>query len=576
VTFGTITRKDGFWIVKCDPHVRARMKRVFPRMPKAAADTIKISDSAENSLDLLWFVQRYPMDVKDLDGLKEQARQHLGLQARLADLLAGRSPPPEMPLAVPAREYQLVAAQALVIRRGMLLADDVGLGKSISAICPMVAPDHMPVLVVCPTHMPKQWKEYLNRFAPQLRVHIVKKGTPYPLVATRRQADLWRHVMPDVLITNYHKLRGWAETLASSVRYVVFDEAQQLRNPDSDIYRACVHVSRAAQLRIGLSATPIYNYGNEFFYVIDALMPGALGSREEFVREWCSEAGEEKKRKIKNPDVFGSYLRREGIMLRRTRAEVGRELPPLTKIAHTIEADADVLSKLTGDAIELARLIVSRNESFRGQQMQAAGEFDAMMRQATGVAKAPYVAEFVRILVENGEKVLLFGWHHEVYGIWRERLADLKPVFYTGVESTSQKESAKEAFIKGESKVLAMSLRSGAGIDGLQGHCSVAVFGELDWSPGVHEQCIGRIWRDGQENACVAYYLMSEDGSDPIIADVLGVKREQIEGVRNPEGGLIERVETGEHQIRKLAQQFLNSRGVRVEVRDKVAELEPA
>lgn len=40
-----------------------------------------------------------------------------------------------------------------------------------------------------------------------------------------------------------------------------------------------------------------------------------------------------------------------------------------------------------------------------------------------------------------------------------------------------------------------MSLRSGAGVDGLQKHSRVAVFGERDWSPQVHEQCIGRIRR---------------------------------------------------------------------------------
>jgi SNF2 family DNA or RNA helicase len=110
-----------------------------------------------------------------------------------------------------------------------------------------------------------------------------------------------------------------------------------------------------------------------------------------------------------------------------------------------------------------------------------------------------------------------------------------------------------------------MSLRSGAGVDGLQGHCHIAVFGELDWSPGVHEQCIGRVHRDGQNDPCVAYFLIAEDGADPVIADVLGVKREQIEGVRNPNHALIERLDTGENNIRRLAREFLAKRGETME-----------
>ena len=106
-----------------------------------------------------------------------------------------------------------------------------------------------------------------------------------------------------------------------------------------------------------------------------------------------------------------------------------------------------------------------------------------------------------------------------------------------------------------------ISLRAGAGIDGLQHVCSTVVFGELDWSPGVHEQCIGRVHRDGQTEPVMAYFLISDHGSDPIVSEVLGVKREQIEGVRNPGEHLVERVDIGENQLRRLAQQFLAAQG---------------
>lgn len=63
----------------------------------------------------------------------------------------------------------------------------------------------------------------------------------------------------------------------------------------------------------------------------------------------------------------------------------------------------------------------------------------------------------------------------------------------------------------------------------------------------------------------MAYFLLSESGSDPVVSDVLGVKREQIEGVRSPGEHLVERLDVGENQVRALAQQFLQKQGAALE-----------
>src|SRR3546814_11595600 len=118
-------------------------------------------------------------------------------------------------------------------------------------------------------------------------------------------------------------------------------------------------MSKRAPLRLGLSSTPIFNYGSEFFCVVDCLLPGALGTREEFVREWCKSQGGDKAR-IDDAVEFGAYLRREGIMLRRTRAEVGRELPALTKIPHTIDADRSEERRVGRECVSTCRSRWSR------------------------------------------------------------------------------------------------------------------------------------------------------------------------------------------------------------------------
>lgn len=568
-TFGKIAYSrqfGGHWVIECEPFVRTRLKRVFPRAPQEAAKLLSLSASAENTRELQWFLERYPMQIsrEDAKRMKALADHHRKAEAARTALLAGYTAPENVALAEPAREYQILAAQMLTVSDGYILADDVGLGKTVAAIAAAVLLGQFPVLVACPAHLPRQWQGMLKRFAPALATHILKTGTPYDLTIKPKrkkkdgaQGDLLPPMQPDVLITSYHKLRGWAEELEGKVKLVVFDECQQLRSGKSDIYEAARMVAASATKRLGLSATPIYNYGEEFFHVLDVIAPGALGDRWEFVREWCSVGAYEDKARLADAREFGAYLRREGLMLRRTRADVGRELPPLEKIVHEIQADPMELDKIKGNAVALARTVLRAGEAYRGEKMQAAGEFDNLMRQATGIAKAPYVAEFVKLLLESGEPVVLFGWHRAVYAIWQEALAQYNPVLYTGSESANQKDEALRKFQSGESKVLILSLRSGAGLDGLQGVCSLMVFGELDWSPGVHEQCMGRPHRDGQTKPCTAYYLVSDQGADPVMTDVLGIKREQIESVRNPDTALAERIETGEGHLRELAKQFL-------------------
>jgi SNF2 family DNA or RNA helicase len=562
--FGSVklVQNGRFWQISAEPHVKARLKRVFPRAPQEAADHILLSATPENTRELEWFLVRYPMDVDKPEVLTAGADDHRRTEARVQEIITQRRPPPEIPLAVPARGYQLEVPALLDAKTGLLLADDLGTGKTVSAICCIATPEALPAVVVCPPHLQRHWKRMIARFAPALSTHIVKHGTVYPLTAAPRQADLLQEPrLPDVVIITYHRLRTWAETLAPFARTVIYEECQQLRNPDSKIYEACDYLGKKAPRRLGLSATPIFNYGSEFFWVVDVLQPGALGERQEFLREWCVGSFGNKAR-IANSVEFGAWLRREGIMLRRTRKDIGRELPPVEKVIHEIEADTDVLTKMTGDAVELARTILRRNERFKGEHMKAAGEFDMIMRQATGVAKAPYVAEMVRLLAESGERVLLFGWHRAVYDIWLEKLADLHPVMFTGSESISQREESVSQFLSGQARILIMSLRSGVGLDGLQGKCRIVVFGELDWSPGQHEQCIGRLHRDGQEGNVVAYFMVSDDGADPIMTEVLGIKREQIEGVRNPDAALAQRIDTGENNLRTLAKALLARRGI--------------
>lgn len=525
-----------------------RLQRLFPRISTARRSdrpVMKIQNNDEVCRDLEWFCERFPLEVTPRSHMRRRARAHEDLAEACVAILSGEREPMDFPLALPPRAYQSQAAELAIRTGGLLVADDLGVGKTVTAICMLASAGSLPALVVCPIVIVQQWKAQIERFAPGLVVHVGKKGTPPESLADKKTGK-----DPDVIVLNYAKLAGWAGLLAGRVRAVVYDEAQELRRQTSDKYRAADMISQGAVRRMGLTATPIYNHGDEFYSVLSVLRPGVLGDYEEFSREWMGADD-----RIKDPHAFGSYLRENAVMIRRTRKEVGREIPTLTRVVVEVDSDTKVLDDVETAATELAHIILARSGGLT--TMRAASDFSMLMRQATGIAKAKFVAAFVSMLLESHEPVILFGWHRAVYDLWAEAFKDHAPAWFTGEESAPKKQAELKRFLDGETNLIIMSLRSGAGTDGMQERCATVVFGEFDWSPGAMDQCVGRAHRDEQKRPVTAYYLAARDGCDPYMIDVLGVKREQLEAVRDPDAALVEASGVDPEHMRKLAALYL-------------------
>jgi hypothetical protein len=568
-TYGTLTHQDeataggkihGLWQITAEPHVMIRLKRIFPRVQWTRTGEITVDDTPDVARDLEWITQRWPLaaDRATAVRLRRRVAEHRRSERVLRSILDGTHQLPHERR--PAREpywYQQQAADVvLATGRLPLLTDPLGSGKTQTALTALAELRTLPALVVTLAgYMPQQWLEQLAIIWPDLRGHILVSTIPYEL----RSARGMHGADPDVIITSYSKLAGWADHLAGHVNYVIFDEAQELRTgAGTRKGAAAAHITSKARYVMGVTNTPVYNYGDEVHNILDILVPSALGSREEFIREWGGMHTNNGKVLVADPAALGTYLRDQGLMVGRSWTELGIDHTEPTRIAHAVDADHAVLDDVAGDTAEMARLILSTSSTPQ-QRFRAAGELDLHLRHATGVAKAPYVAEFVRLLLEAEQRIVLWGWHRAVYDIWLERLAEFHPVLYTGTESPRQKAMSVAAFKGGFSRVLMMSLRAGAGIDGLQEACHVGVFGELDWSPKILDQCIGRLDRDGKCGPVIAYILHSEYGSDPTMAEVLQIKRQQSEPIVNPQVELFTPIaDDGHDRIRRLAAAVLD------------------
>jgi len=567
---GLITIRDRRFHIECAPHVAIKLQRVFAGSQRVAAGVFEVKATASAAHELEWFRQRYPLEVDpacaaDFANLVDhEARRN----AAVGEVEHEGYVPRQFELAEPAREYQRTAADLALRTRGLLVADQLGLGKTVTAICALTAAGALPAVVVTMTYLPRQWQAQLARFAPTLRTHRIRTRAPYRFDKPRFETDSdgrRRKVagyVPDVLIINYHKLDGWVEQLAGLVKSIVFDEVQELRRSGTNKYIAAKAIADASDLRIGLSGTPVYNYGDEIWPILNVLAPDVLGAESEFLREWCTYEGQ--KHRVRDPVALGTYLRSTGVMIRRTRRDVGRELPGLTIVRLHVEVDHGRINEAVRSVAELASRVLARSGT-NFDLMRWSGEIDWRLRQATGIGKAAAVVDHVRLLVDAGERVLLFGWHLDVYALWCSAFDQHGVTWarYTGEESEVEKTESVRRFVAGEVRVLVMSLRAGAGLDGLQDVCHTVVIGELDWSPKIHEQDIGRAYRDGQVEPVTAYYLVADEGSDPVIADVLGIKDAQATGIVDPDAAG-EPVLTGaaEEHMRRLAADVLARAGL--------------
>lgn len=542
-------------IVDAEPNVMATARKIFPHgqtriLPGIHTHKVLLLPlNNSNAKDVLWLGERYPLSY---EGVNELLRSMEDEYDRLVNSVANADQDPVSKYtaeallpAVTLREHQTKFVNMANKVERMLLADKMGLGKTISALGTLAEPSSRPAIVVCPPHLCLQWEREIKRVYPTMTTHLIHGFKTYALPKV------------DVIVTSYNRLAPWEDVLFDlELSTVIFDEVHDLRKTGTGKRQYAKLLSERSQRCFGLSGTPIFNYGIELWSVLDVIKPESLGHVEEFASEWCVEG------KVREPAVLNNYLKSKGLMLRRTPEETGLHFGGASKHIYTLDADLKSLAALQNVMKALALSIMSAKV---GEADEASREFDYKLRMATGVAKARPAAQFVKMICEQGEKVLLAGWHRDVYDIWMNELQEFQPVMVTGSETPKQKAESVRKFIEDDDcKVLIISLRSGAGIDGLQHVCRNVVFGELDWSPHVMDQVVMRVDRDGQREHPQAYFLTVNDGSDPFIMNIITNKRSQHDGIvegKDTEASVIEGGSYDPMRVHEMAKAYLQSLG---------------
>ena len=424
---------------------------------------------------------------------------------------------------------------------GGILADDMGLGKTLQVITHILARkeagDEGATLVVCPASLVYNWMAELERFAPSLDAVAVLGGKP---ARTKAIMGAGEH---DVLVTSYDLMKRDIETYSKvSFARVVLDEAHYIKNANAQVSKAakCLH----AKVRLALTGTPVENRLTELWSIFDFLMPGALGSAEQFNKRFAGpvEAAEQGAARRLQCKV-------SPFILRRLKADVLADLPDKDEsiVLAKMEGEQDQLYKASQDRLAIQ---VQHEDSkvFKDKKLQILAELTklrqlccdphlAFENYTGGSAKLDTCLELIRSAMDAGHKVLLFSQFTSMLDIISERLRAAKIEHFVLTGSTSKAERARlvERFQAGETPVFLISLKAG-GVGLNLTAADVVIHYDPWWNVAAQNQATDRAHRIGQTRNVSVYKLICQGTIEERIVRMQERKRDLAESVLGGEG----------------------------------------
>ena len=528
-------------VITAQPDVEDMIKRLIPSY---RSNPLSVDANNENVRLLKMVLGEYPLQIagrnKWHDLLMDMnTKKHM---QQLISHLAPVTPNPEhfMGVLMPFQKYGL----DFLLKTGgsALVADEMGLGKTVQTLAFVAQrPQSIPVVVISPLVTLENWKREIQRF---LRLPVgPKKMHVEPRIKIIRSGKAEDLEQADFYLINYELIhKRINDIIGINPKLVVFDEIQNLRHTNTNKIHACTELvnHKSVNHRIGLSGTPIYNKGEEMYEIAEVVRPGIFGSKEQF-KERFYEVDEDYGTVDFKQDELSRFLQ-NNIIIRRRKKDVLSDLPKKNRIQQVVSIDtAFYEEKIREMYIKVDRakrsLGMAKGEADKKRRL---AEFNSLLlemrveeRQIAGLAKAPYIVEYVKDLLEDyeDEKFVIFCHHKRVHKILADGLWKYNPQQIIGGQSDSVRQNAIDGFQRERSKrVIICGLRAGnVGINLTE--ASYVIFAELDWSPAVHAQAEDRLHRIGQKNTVFSHYLVGDGTFDDYIASILTSKSDVIRKV---------------------------------------------
>lgn len=425
-----------------------------------------------------------------------------------------------------------------------LLCDDMGLGKTHQAMALLSAVTNFHkkhaesvnkhFLVVCPTSVIYHWQDKLTAFLPGLRVCT--------FYGTNRSLKEF-HEQYDILLTSYGVWRLEHEMLSKiPFEVAIFDEIQIAKNHNSRLHGALSTVN--AQMRIGLSGTPIENHLRElkalFDLVLPSYMPGEKDYRDYFVKPIEKEHDSDRK------NLLSRLI--HPFVLRRKKESVLTDLPEKTEeISHcglSLEQ-----ARIYNEVLEGKRQVVLEELSHQDQPIPYIHVF-TILTYLKQICDHPacYLKQpdkykeyqsgkwdlFIELLNEAREsqqKVVIFSQYLNMIDIIQNHLNEAGIGFASIRGSTIDRgEQLKRFNVDPNCEVFVGSLQaSGLGIELTA--ASVVIHYDRWWNAARENQATDRVHRIGQQRGVQVFKLVTKGSFEERIDQMITRKGKLMEDI---------------------------------------------
>lgn len=439
--------------------------------------------------------------------------------------------------------------------KGVMIADEQGLGKTVQALAVLEATNSFPAVIVVPTSVRLNWKLETQKWLPHRSVEV-----GYGLKAQQSLAD--------VLIVGWDTLHAWGEV--SSPHAVVFDESHMGKNIKSRRTKAAIALGDRARDNGGyvlaLSGTPMLNNIEELksqLRLIDRL--DEFGGSAVFDRRFVVP---------KRPDTAELNRQlRSRCFVRRQKADVLKDLPPKQFTSIVIEGEPRAmreykrmeknfkqeLLRIVEQAAERSGLPTAEARREAGLAVMRASSAQQLvkvnyLKQLAVKAKWHSVDQWLSDFSSTGKKIVVFGWHREVVDTVARQFGNNCRI-QGGMSDYEKQESITKFQEDSNQKVISCSIKA-AGVGITLTAASDVLFVEQGWNPADQDQAADRCHRIGQQDSVNVYTTICADTIDERIYKLIERKRKLVSAAT--EGAVF--IEDESSVIGELMTQLVNSR----------------
>lgn len=524
----------GKWIY-IDSFENQELQKLVERILERSVETISFKDAVFE----LWFDEL--QEASGINGIPTSLNAQIPeLQQAMNEIRSITPPEVDLPEALHAtlRKYQKSGLDWLAMighyGLGGCLADDMGLGKTIQTIAWLL---HLkvegitePALLICPTSVMMNWEKEIRKFAPSIRTYRHHGGKRSDSDLSFFQATNRK----DLVITSFnllHRDQALFRNVSWKWSAVILDEAQNIKNPETEQSKAARSLSEFATNRLALTGTPVENGPRDLWAIMEFLNPGMLGTFKQYVANIASPIEHE------NDNSHRAKLREKinPFILRRKKTDEGiaPELPEKIEHDHWCFLTSEQAGWYQAALKNAASALNSADQSERRgailkllpQLKQICNGVAALQKDGSDIdtrsGKIQTLRDLIVNVVANNEKAIVFSQYPSQFDDLEGFLMDeLKAEFGRpegfayGVRSLTGKDSIRvREEMQGEFQeqsrypVMLISLRAGGTGLNLQAANHVFHFDRW-WNAAVEDQATDRAWRIGQEKTVHVHKLI--------------------------------------------------------------------